>query len=688
MPKRILLLTAISAFLFFTANAQTDSTHYDLGHVLVKKDFTQAITIKGSDLERYPFANLADAINVWLYGAYSNSTTLVYVVDGNMVTDVNAYDIHDIEEVTLVQNALSQLNGAGPPQQLVLIKTRRNKPGKKGIEASGQTSLVSRRNTAVPADGKSDVNLFHQYYLSAYQNNADSHFGASASFMRDVIPFITGDNYKVNDPYHYTRYKFNAYAGIKPWKGSTLDVGVNWVPEEIKADESNVLINAQPTLLQSHSFINVEHLVSADLSLKSDLGSGLKNTLSAGYSHFNYHGSDEYDAIYLTDPANRVSSLSFTYSTIANLLIRDNLYFEKKIGNWTIEPAVNISFRYFSDSLAFHSISMTNSNDPNFPGGANSQGSTNYYHYKTYFLTPSLNIYYKNLFNIQGGFLYNLSSNNALAISADPPRFFPFVNATADIMHLLNNNATTSIKLHGAYAVSYPLGDNYVRLSDFSSTIVSPVTITQVYNPGDPTSSGGFFQTGGNELYRTFKTLTAGIEIAPAKSRFTISYLFEKRDYVTTIELSTPTTGGYQPVNTNTTTYLNTINVNYKLFNTATFKWQAGINATSIKQKIDYFGLITGAGTWTGGFTNRLEHKNIFWGADVLYLFGQNLYNIASPQKINSLVLQNLYAGAKIKVAHLKDAEVFINSRNIAQNKTSDITDNRRFYGFGFKLGL
>jgi hypothetical protein len=364
------------------------------------------------------------------------------------------------------------------------------------------------------------------------------------------------------------------------------------------------------------------------------------------------------------------------------------LYFEKKIGNWTIEPAVNISFRYYSDSLAFHVTSIQDNGDPNFPTGESTQGATNYAQFKTYFLTPSLNLYYKNLFNIQGGFLYNLSSKNPLAISADPPRLFPFVNATADIMHLLNNNATMSIKLHGAYAVSYPLGDNYVRLSDFSSTVSSPITITQVYNPGDPTNSGGFFQTGGNELYRTFKTLTAGIEIAPAKSKFTISYLFEKRNYVTTIELSTPTTGGYQPVNTNTVVYLNTINVNYKLVNTASLKWQTGINATSIKQKIDYFSLTTGAGAWTGGFTNRFENKNIFWGADVLYLVGQNLGNIESPQKVNSFVLQNLYAGAKIKVAHLKDAEVFINSRNMLQNKTSDITDNRRFYGLGFKLGL
>jgi hypothetical protein len=31
---------------------------------------------------------------------------------------------------------------------------------------------------------------------------------------------------------------------------------------------------------------------------------------------------------------------------------------------------------------------------------------------------------------------------------------------------------------------------------------------------------------------------------------------------------------------------------------------------------------------------------------------------------------------------------VFANGRNILQNNSSVITDNRRFYGLGFKLGL
>src|ERR1700744_669761 len=108
MKTRFLFLVA-PIFIFFIpakANAQTDTSQYDLGRMLVKKDFTQSITVKGSDLEKYPFSSLSDAIQVWFYGTFTNSNSVVYVVDGNIINDVNAYSIHDIEEVTLVQNAL------------------------------------------------------------------------------------------------------------------------------------------------------------------------------------------------------------------------------------------------------------------------------------------------------------------------------------------------------------------------------------------------------------------------------------------------------------------------------------------------------------------------------------------------------------------------------------------------------
>jgi hypothetical protein len=692
MLKRLSLITAFAALFFLSAKAQNDTTHYDLGRILLKKEFTQGITIKGRDLERYQFSNLADAINVWLYGIYSNSSDLTYVVDGNLVADVNAYSIYDIDEITLVQNALVQLNGASGQLQLVLIKTRRNKPGKQGIEAAGQTSLVNVHDISDQPGGKSTVDLYHQYYLSAYKNYNNIQFGASADYQRNVIPEITGNTYKVNDPVHYDRFKFNAFANINTWKGSVLNVDVTYDPQRNKEDNASTINQPPVSIFQNRNYYIIQHLVNADISLKSHIVNGLNNIFSAGYSHYNYHETDNYSEGETTVPPINVNSIAVNYNTTSNLLLRDNLYFEKKIGNFVFEPSVNFTFRYLRDSLTTHISSLTTSN-LNIPE-ASSSSYASFTKFRTYFLTPSINLYYKKIFNLQGGFLYNLSkTNDQLPDNEKPPKLFPFISANANIAPLIDPNTTIAINLHGAYALSYEFGDGYSALSELSNTSTAPFVVTQfvsaITNPDGSLSQPA---TAANDLYRSFKTLTAGIDVDLLKNRLTIGYLFEKRNYLTTVEEQISSTDNSFTetiaIAAHTSYYLNTVNINFKAIDIKSFKWQTGINTTSIKQKLPDYGISIGQNTWTGGFVNRFEINSLFAGANLLYAIGERNYTATSVTKINSFSLQNLYAGTKIKITHLKYAEVFASARNIIQNKSSDITDNRRFYGLGFKLGL
>ena len=77
MTKNLSFIAGIvSLFLLNTAKAQTDTTHYDLGRILVKKNFTQGITVKASDLERYQFNYITDALKVFFYGTFTNSSSV------------------------------------------------------------------------------------------------------------------------------------------------------------------------------------------------------------------------------------------------------------------------------------------------------------------------------------------------------------------------------------------------------------------------------------------------------------------------------------------------------------------------------------------------------------------------------------------------------------------------------------
>jgi len=128
-------------FFCFSAYSQNDSTRLDVGGVVLKRAFTQNVSIKGEDLEKMPFSNLSEAINVWLYGTYTDAAHMIYVVDGNVVNDVNTYNIHDIKEVTLVQNAAA-LNSLGASQPQMLVITTRKGQGAFGIQGDAQTFLV------------------------------------------------------------------------------------------------------------------------------------------------------------------------------------------------------------------------------------------------------------------------------------------------------------------------------------------------------------------------------------------------------------------------------------------------------------------------------------------------------------------------------------------------------------------
>lgn len=699
MYKRISLVIAAIFCLFFSARAQTDSTHYDLGRISVKKSFTQSVTIKGSDLEKYPFANLADAINVWLSGTLTNSGSVVYVVDGNIINDVNAYSIYDIDEITLVQNALTTVSGGGARQTL-LIKTRTGGPGKHGIDAAGQTSQVNLRDPNNTAGTKSQVNVYNQYYLGGYSNSENSHLNASADYQRDVFPVLTSPFFQVANPLHYNRLKFNVYADTKLGQGSTLSARINYVPQV--SSSQFMLTTGDPNVLTRESSISREsqHLFNAAIGLKSEIAPGFTNTLSAAYNHYNYFGDGVVTYNFSNNGVPGGSGYNAETATdrASNLLIRDNLSYQKQLGDFNIEPAVNFSYRLLHDTSGFANYSLQNTAEN--PPAYNVSGSSYYYHYKLFLLTPSLNIAYKDIFNIQAGFAGILNPDKDFTLNYHLQRLSPFFSASVDIAKLASISSI-SLRLFGSAA-----RQNQV-LADDNSTLIGyglPASSIPSLFPSTGYNSGGATLVSNYDPYKEYNNYQAGLVLGLSK-KFTLNYSFAYGYYKTLAAVVIP-----QGANGSVTglIYLddkiisNRIGLTYD-YNSGAFSWKPGFNIAEsslqlIQQPLINTEYLDKGHRYTGGFTNRFGYKNFFAGLDVLYQFGERPFAlIATPINEpgnladignNSFSLQSLYAGTRIRVSHLKYAEVFINSRNLLQNKSSDITDNRRFLGLGFKLGL
>jgi len=701
MIKPKLLVTALAVSLLFAkANAQ-DTTHYDLGRIQLKKEFTQSITVKGEDIEKMPFTNLADAINVWFYGTYSNSVTLVYVIDGNLVNDVNAYSIYDIDEITLVQNAVTNISGGVGPQQLVLIKTKRAKLKGFGITASGQANISSlytnstfnAQTNAYETGLKSTTTLYQQYYVSAYENKDNIKLGISADYLRDVLPVITEQGVTYKTPENFNRLKLNGYLDVKMGT-SMLDITASYDPEK-GAD----VLNAASAGVQSaqYGYAN-NHIFNGTLSLITHIAPGFTNSIHGDY---NYARENSY--------GNEINTFSNTINTSNykaedynhNIVAYDNLSYDVKLGGWGLEPAVNINFRIYKDSTYYGSFGYDANG--NSEGYSYSYGATKKH---LFLLTPSVNLYYKRYFNIQGGFLDDLATIGGYNINnAVPAKVLPFVTASMDLMKLIDTNSSVTLKLYGSYAINDLFTDNFNSLTGLSNPGTQVPVLGSINNGATTTYTGTNIYTSSAALLsqgtvKKFTTISAGLTISPQKTNLSLSYYFEKSNYLSPVFVYAPYgTNSSQLLSTyaNTNSILNRLSLSYYL-NRGAFKWQTGINATMLQQDYpgyDYNNIkqSMGNGEWTGGWVNRLTYRDFFAGIDALYQFGQKVYSESTtgaftPNKINSFSLQNLYAGYRLKIKGLKDPEIFASGRNIFQNKKEDITDDRKYYGLGLNFAL
>jgi len=339
-PLPFCSITICLSFFLLQASAQSDTSKYDLGRISLQKNFTQAIVIKGADLEKLPFNNLSEAINMWLYGVYGGKQAYISIIDGNINDNIDAYSIFDIEEIALVQNTATLLNGVPPSQYLLVIKTRRNRPGKSNIYIAGQTNAVKLRNNITQTDnnanGESTSNIYNHYYAAAYANSSAINMGISADFQHDAMPILKTAKFSSENPYNFNRYKFNGYMDIKIGKPNTLSINVGYMPQ---SDDMGTFY--QYTRLSDTRTFNSSgnyNLLHSNIKLRTNLA-GITNTLSAGLQ--SYHSTERTT---LTQVQNNPPTYTITGDSIGRVesyIVKADLSYKQTIGKITIEPGVN-----------------------------------------------------------------------------------------------------------------------------------------------------------------------------------------------------------------------------------------------------------------------------------------------------------------------------------------------------------
>jgi hypothetical protein len=721
MPKSLLLAIILLIAGIFNANAQTDTSNYDLGRISVKKDFTQSVTIKGADLERYQFSDLTDAIKVWFYGTYTNMGSVVYVVNGNIITDVNAYSIYDIDEITLVQSALAQVSGAAPGQQLILIKLKTSRPGKQGVTVAGQTSLVNFKGPNKKDGLKSTTNLYDQYYISAYKNMGRVNAGVSADLQRDVLPALTDTDLSKVNALHFTRIKLNGYLNAALWRGSSVNLGINYAPQQNGFSDAYKFYQGSAEPQDGHTYVGmVQHLVNTTFGLNSQIAKGLNNTLSVAYSRYNEFENDSLHNVnhfaYTSGDLNTYTN-TLSYQKMTNALLRDNLWYDAHIGQITLTPAVNLSYRYLGASQkdSTHTFSTTGSGIPGFGYSTFGTGNDS----KLLLLNPSLSLNFKDIFYVQGGFTDILNTQQhynfyfpVAGQTSKTPRILSYLTGALDVLKLAGVN-DMKLKIFASFAQHTPLLDDpSISLYSFypPSTSASSTNIPTItdYTATSPFRTYVSIPSTQYNPYAKLNNYEAGFTWDILKN-LSINYTYEDKYAGTLATVKYSYYDGSITQYDNVTYYVksttNRLGLNYAL-NTSNFTWKTSFNIAQEKLSPDdnvltniYNAYLGNGHRYSGGFTNRFQYKNLFAGADLLYQDGQrpldlnavNPYsspNPVGPPNVYLFSLQSLYLGTQLKITHTQYAELYFNTRTILQNNPTYFTDNRRFYGLGLKVDL
>lgn len=683
--------------LFMAGRAQMKE---EAGWFSLDSAFTQTIRIKGADLEKMPFANLSDAIAVWLYGAYTQPAGLIYVVDGNTVSDVNAYSVHDIEEVILVQNAAALMTTASGQQELVLIRTKRHR-GKQGMTVAVQSGMVNVSGYHPKAGWYQDV------YVGVYHNWDKIGAGVSVDYLRDVFPDTVSGHSAVT-PDHLQRWRLNGYFD---WRWNTrnlVELTMSYTPQTMAEAWD------QPAGYPSSNTAR-QHLVVPQLYWHSDIVAGLKNELHAIYLHDRYSsaGGSSYPSGDSTQGpfVDTTNSRQRSY----HLYLWDRLEYRTRIGHVEFGPALNASYEYCREQMATASAEMEEPPNSNLNGQpvVYSDSYDSLWEYpKFLFLTPSLDISYRRAFDVQGGVLIEAGRQHG----PNNEQGFPFVTMTLDPVKLVNERSRSSLRLFGSYArrtVSSLVG---YTLTDLSNGPVTPGLdelgmpingIAGLSGSGGVLGGSSGFGSGGL-IFAVGKTPHYGVgEVGASFStwndRLLIQYNFERRNYVTGLFIS-----GYfmsYVLFSDVEEALHHVDIRVKVLESGRVKWTSEIGMTLLRNKMkdSAFGepviaigdVAPAAWSETGGWVNRIQVNAFSAGLDVIYHFGETRYVPLYPYSVlvkadgkrNSVLAPNLYLGYGWKMKGRGELEVFVESRGAIRNVPNDLSDGRRYYTVGGKWG-
>lgn len=652
-------------------HAQNDSSSINAGALKLSKHFTQNVTIKGEDIERFPFSSLEDAINVYFNGAYTNAENLLYVIDGNLGADINAYSAHDIESITLLQDARALVGGVHRAQQVVIVQTRTRMTGKSSLTASASTYLTKRRD-------QNNSSLYYQVNTTGRYSRRNFEVGASVSYLRDAVPGVRTDKTIDTDPEQLSRLSGNAWVTAILGR-SVLSVRLNVSPKKFAAGEL-YMVYADVKADDEGKIKYLQLYPTATLS--TQISKKFYNEFNAGYTRLTAKSHAE--RLVSDDNGNGSFSLENSYTRYREIFAREEFGFNHLFGNWQLNTSLNVYGTFRKEKFSENAFATNGT-----AGGIMASMSENLRKEHGLIFTPVFNITQRSIFNFQGGVQYN--TTRQMWGQADK-KIHPFALVAVDLLRMANRDSRVGLMLHGSYAETksdlFYFYRPAVYVYRWANGVIEPVLISSEYAT----------------QYKLHRATAAGVTFSLAEDRLKFTYTHEQKGYSIDSYRSVPTNSGYVDVLGVAKVNLRThrIGVQYETSAGKNFRYKTLLGVYKMQSTLTqnepgiYVSPFISQGGypqpgWSGGLTNEICINKFIAGVNALYYFDEHTWvseysNGVNPslQKSNSIIVQHIYAGYQIN-----RSELYLSGRNLfGDSKSLSLNGDVVYVGIGAKISL
>lgn len=485
----------VGSVMLCQAQGAADSVYFDLGRTLLRKDFTISVEAKGEDLSRHSYGTTAEAIQ-----SYFGIGDLVYVVDGQVVSDINNYSIFDIRQISVLDHAVGVLHGAQPYSKLALIET---------YSATGQYGddlrVAARVGWGAAVDEFAKAGVQQQYYLMAQGGTRKLRGGLSLDYTTDRNPYNAAHLGLEDANSLDYRVILRGYGQYSLSEDHHLSADAHYAPNHLNNDQvwNTVTWNGEQT----------QFSLTGRVRLDSRFGDRLGNTFSVS------HSWSELDTERIgDDPA----GIALQRSTATRdyfgrqTFLQNRTVYRLSAGDLEFSPQLAVTWRMLSGQESTLTASQTQ-----YSQYSVKSTSVGFEVQHRLVMAPAMDVRYRDIAWLKGGVHLDFSAADFF-LSDESERSFPFVSAGWQAVNSIFPDSRWGLLFTGSYAQSGNFSDEttgqlFDRLSQGSEMALRPPFNTD-------RTTGTYWQAAGKVSYN--------------RDLLFAQYGYGKTDYPAWVELS------------------------------------------------------------------------------------------------------------------------------------------------------